>query len=78
MGKKWVKNEITGVQKTALMHASAGLAPPTATSCAANQNGKKAASHRQETVAELSGEGPPASWSWPTTLKPSSAMLLAA
>ena len=26
MGKKWVKNEITGVQKTALMHASAHLA----------------------------------------------------
>ena len=26
MGKKWVKNGITGVQKTALMHASAGLA----------------------------------------------------
>ena len=26
MGKKWVKNEITGLQKTALMHASAGLA----------------------------------------------------
>ena len=25
MGKKWVKNEITGVQKTALMHASAHL-----------------------------------------------------
>ena len=25
MGKKWVKNEITGLQKTALMHASAGL-----------------------------------------------------
>ena len=24
MGKQWVKNEITGVQKTALMHASAG------------------------------------------------------
>ena len=28
MGKKWVKSEITGVQKTALMHASAGLAGP--------------------------------------------------
>ena len=27
MGKKWVKNEITGLQKTALMHASAHLAP---------------------------------------------------
>ena len=26
MGKKWVKNEITGLQKTALMHASAGPA----------------------------------------------------
>ena len=26
MGKKWVKNGITGVQKTALMHASAGPA----------------------------------------------------
>ena len=26
MGKRWVKNEITGLQKTALMHASAGLA----------------------------------------------------
>ena len=26
MGKKWVKNEITGLQKTALMHASAHLA----------------------------------------------------
>ena len=26
MGKKWVKNEITGVQKTVLMHASARLA----------------------------------------------------
>ena len=25
MGKKWVKNEITGLQKTALMHASAHL-----------------------------------------------------
>ena len=25
MGKKWVKNGITGVQKTALMHASAHL-----------------------------------------------------
>ena len=25
MGKKWVKNEITGVQKTVLMHASARL-----------------------------------------------------
>ena len=25
MGKKWAKNEITGVQKTALMHASAHL-----------------------------------------------------
>ena len=24
MGKKWVRNEITGVQKTVLMHASAG------------------------------------------------------
>ena len=29
MGKKWVKNEITGLQKTALMHASAHLAPAT-------------------------------------------------
>ena len=28
MGKKWVKNEITGLQKTALMHASAGLESP--------------------------------------------------
>ena len=26
MGKKWVRNEITGVQKTVLMHASAHLA----------------------------------------------------
>ena len=26
MGKKWVKNEITGLQKTVLMHASARLA----------------------------------------------------
>ena len=26
MGKKWVKNGITGLQKTALMHASAHLA----------------------------------------------------
>ena len=26
MGKKWVQNEITGLQKTALMHASAHLA----------------------------------------------------
>ena len=26
MGKRWVKNEITGLQKTALMHASAHLA----------------------------------------------------
>ena len=25
MGKKWVRNEITGVQKTVLMHASARL-----------------------------------------------------
>ena len=25
MGKKWVKNEITGLQKTVLMHASAHL-----------------------------------------------------
>ena len=25
-GKKWVKNEVTGVEKTALMHASAHLA----------------------------------------------------
>ena len=25
MGKKWVKNEVTGVQKTVLMHASAHL-----------------------------------------------------
>ena len=28
MGKKWVKNEVTGVEKTALMHASAHLMPP--------------------------------------------------
>ena len=27
MGKKWVKNEITGLKKTALMHASAHLGP---------------------------------------------------
>ena len=26
MGKRWVKNELTGLQKTALMHASAHLA----------------------------------------------------
>ena len=26
MGKKWVRNEVTGVQKTVLMHASAHLA----------------------------------------------------
>ena len=26
MGKKWVRNEITGLQKTLLMHASAHLA----------------------------------------------------
>ena len=32
MGKKWVKNEITGLQKTALMHASAGLVSPAAPS----------------------------------------------
>ena len=25
MGKKWIKNEVTGVEKTALMHASAHL-----------------------------------------------------
>ena len=29
MGKKWVKNEITGLQKTVLMHASAHLEPAT-------------------------------------------------
>ena len=31
MGKKWVKNEVTGLQKTVLMHASAHLLPARST-----------------------------------------------
>ena len=37
MGKKWVKSEITGVQKTALMHASAG--PGRTTRCPSRTRG---------------------------------------
>ena len=40
MGKKWVKNEITGLQKTALMHASAGLATPPRLALVAPENSR--------------------------------------